>query len=127
MGSNGLTSLLYFLAFGLFFYWMMKRGGCGMHAHGGHGGHDHAGHGRGAPAGPDAQHADVSGSTKDPVCGMPIDPKRAVGMRTVGDRTFYFCSADCLAKFDADPEGMASRAPAEPSRAEHGHHQHHGG
>lgn len=27
MGSNGLTSLLYFLAFGLFFYWMMKRGG----------------------------------------------------------------------------------------------------
>ena len=121
MDSNGLTSLLYFLAFGLFFYWMMKRGGCGMHAHGGHTGHD-----QDAAAGPDAQRADVSGSTKDPVCGMPIDPKRAVGMRTVGDRTFYFCSADCLAKFDADPEGMASRAPAQASRAEHGHHHHHG-
>lgn len=38
--ANGLTSLLYFLAFGLFFYWMMKKGGCGMH---GHGGHDHDG------------------------------------------------------------------------------------
>jgi Cu+-exporting ATPase len=123
MSGNGLTSLLYFLAFGLFFYWMMKKGGCGMHTHGGH---DHAGHGHDDPAGPDARHSDVSGSTKDPVCGMPIDPKRAVGIRTVRDRTFYFCSADCLAKFDADPEGMASRAPAEASRAEHGHHQHHG-
>ena len=122
MDSNGLTSLLYFLAFGLFFYWMMKRGGCGMHAHGGHTGRDHD-----AAAGPDVQRADVvSGSTKDPVCGMPIDPKRAVGMRTGGDRTFYFCSADCLAKFDADPEGMASRAPAWASGAEHGHHHHHG-
>jgi Cu+-exporting ATPase len=127
MGSDGLTSLLYFLAFGLFFYWMMRRGGCGMHAHGGHGGHDHAGNGHDAPAGPDGQDADGSGSTKDPVCGVPIDPKRAVGMRTVRDRTFYFCSADCLAKFDADPTGIASRAPAEASRSEHGQHQHHGG
>ena len=56
MGSNGLTSLLYFLAFGLFFYWMMKRGGCGMHAHGGHGGHDHGGHERDAAAGPPRAH-----------------------------------------------------------------------
>ena len=126
MGSNGLMSLLYFLGFGLFFYWMMKKGGCGMHAHGGHGGHDHAGHGRGAPGGPDAQHADVSGLTRDPVCGMPIDPKRAVGMRAVRDRTFYFCSANCLAKFDTDPEGIARRAPAETAEAEHGHDQHHG-
>ena len=123
MGANGLTSLLYFLAFGLFFYWMMKKGGCGMHAHGGHG---HAGDGNDAPAGPDAQHAGVSGSTKDPVCGMPLDPKRAVGMRTVRDLTFYFCSADCLAKFDADPEDVASRAPVEAPRAESGHHHHHG-
>ncbi|MCZ7618939.1 MAG: YHS domain-containing protein [Myxococcota bacterium] len=126
MGSNGLTSLLYFLAFGLFFYWIMKKGGCGLHAHGSHGRHDHAGQGYDPSVGPNAQHADVSGSTKDPICGMPIDPKRAVGMRTVRDRTFYFCSADCLAKFDADPEGMASRAPAEAARAEHGHHRHHG-
>jgi hypothetical protein len=60
-----------FLAFGLFFYSMMKKGGCGMH---GHGGHDHASHGHDASASPDAQHA-----------------------------------------------------PAEPSRTEHGHQQHHGG
>lgn len=122
MDSSGLTSLVYLLAFGLFFYWMMKRAGCGMHAHGGHG---HAGHEHDAPGGAGAQHADVSGSTMDPVCGMPIDPKRAVGMRTVRDRTFYFCSADCLAKFDSDPTGIATRVPAEASRAEQGHHQHH--
>jgi len=114
MGSNGLTSLLYFLAFGLFFYWMMKRGGCGMLCHGSHGGHDHAGHGRGAAAGADGQHPDVSGSAKDPVCGMPIDSNRAVGMRTFRGRTFHFCSADCLAKFDADRQ--ASAAALRPSR-----------
>ena len=94
-----------------------------MHGHG-HGGHNHTGQGHDDPASPDVRHPDVSGSTRDPVCGMPIDPKRATGTRTVSDRTFYFCSPDCLAKFDADPEGMASRAPAEGSRSQRVHHHH---
>ncbi len=41
---------------------------------------------------------------KDPVCGMLVDPQRAVGQRAVGGRTYYFCSGTCLAKFDAKPE-----------------------
>jgi hypothetical protein len=117
VGENGLTSLLFFLAFGLFFYWMMKKRGCSMH---GHGGHNRAGHVHADPAGPDARHGDVTGSTKDPVYGMPLDPNRAVGMRAFRDRSFYLSSAYCP-KFDAHPNGIASRARAEGSRAEHGH------
>lgn len=37
---------------------------------------------------------------KDPVCGMLVDPKQAAGQRTYEDKTYYFCSTDCLAKFD---------------------------
>ena len=48
MGGSGLTSLLFFLAFGLFLYWMMKKSSCGMH---GHGGYDQAGYGRDDSAG----------------------------------------------------------------------------
>lgn len=45
---------------------------------------------------------------KDPVCGMLVDPQRAVGKRTTGGKTYYFCSASCLAKFDAKPERFVS-------------------
>jgi len=42
MNGDTLTSFLYLAGIGLFFYWMMRRGGCGMH-----GGHGHDGHGHG--------------------------------------------------------------------------------
>jgi len=119
MNDNSLTSLLYFLGFGLFFYWMMRKGGCGMHGHGDHSGHRH---GEDAPSNTDKP---GSGSPKDPVCGMPVDLERAAGMRQVKGQNFYFCSANCLAKFDADPEGFAGRASPEKA-SPHGHHQHHG-
>lgn len=41
MTSFDWTSLIYLLGIGGLFYWMMKRGGCGMHAHG-HQHHDRA-------------------------------------------------------------------------------------
>ena len=52
----------------------------------------------------------------DPVCGMRIDPTTAVGQRDYQGQTYYFCSASCVAKFDADParyasSGSAARAP----------------
>ncbi len=40
---------------------------------------------------------------KDPVCGMMIDPKTAFATREHAGQTFYFCSQDCVDKFDADP------------------------
>ena len=39
----------------------------------------------------------------DPVCGMTIDPSSAVASREHDGTTFYFCSTDCVEKFDADP------------------------
>lgn len=40
---------------------------------------------------------------KDPVCGMELDPKTAFATREHEGQTFYFCSKDCAARFDADP------------------------
>ncbi len=120
MSSSTWTSLLYFLGFGLFFYWMMKKGGCGMHGHGGHGAHGGPDHGYGSSA-PDEV---ASGATKDPVCGMLVEPNQAAGLRTVSGQTFSFCSVTCLAKFDADPEGFARPAAAGPAPLTHAHHEH---
>ena len=45
---------------------------------------------------------------KDPVCGMDIDPQDAVAAREHMGQTFHFCSANCVAKFDADPHRYAA-------------------
>jgi len=113
MAGNALSSLLYFLVVGLFFYWMMRKGGCGMHGHG-HGGHSHGGGGH-----PDGG---MGGATRDPVCGMTVDPVRAAGTRVVMGRTFYLCSESCLATFDRDPEGYARRAAGSKESPAHHHH-----
>lgn len=42
-------------------------------------------------------------TVKDPVCGMMIDPKTAFATREHAGKTFYFCSQDCVDKFDANP------------------------
>jgi len=41
---------------------------------------------------------------KDPVCGMLVDPERAAGQHVHDGRTYYFCSAACLAKFEQAPQ-----------------------
>ncbi|HEY6292144.1 MAG TPA: heavy metal translocating P-type ATPase [Terriglobia bacterium] len=48
----------------------------------------------------------------DPVCGMAVDPGRAADHGEYGNRTYYFCSRGCLAKFQAEPEGYAAPKPA---------------
>ena len=47
---------------------------------------------------------------KDPVCGMEIEQQDAAASREHMGRTFYFCSANCVAKFDADPHRYAQAA-----------------
>lgn len=39
----------------------------------------------------------------DPVCGMDIEPKEAFANREHMGQKYYFCSEDCVNKFDADP------------------------
>jgi len=55
-----------------------------------HGHHDHAA----APA----EHL-----ATDPVCGMKVDPHTAKHRAQYAGRTYYFCSARCREKFEADP------------------------
>jgi YHS domain-containing protein len=40
---------------------------------------------------------------KDPVCGMKVDPAKAQFKSEYEGKTYYFCSADCKTKFDANP------------------------
>jgi P-type Cu+ transporter len=41
--------------------------------------------------------------TRDPVCGMGIDPQSAFATREHMGQTFYFCSKNCVDQFDANP------------------------
>lgn len=40
---------------------------------------------------------------KDPICGMEIEAEKSFAARPTNDGTFYFCSEDCLKKFEASP------------------------
>ena len=46
--------------------------------------------------------------TQDPVCRMTIDPAQAAGQVQYEGRTYYFCSAHCKGKFEADPKEYAA-------------------
>ena len=64
-----------------------------------------------------AQEAAGADLAKDPVCGMSVDPHTARHRREHGGRTFYFCSARCAEKFEAEPEAYLGpeRAKARPA------------
>ena len=47
---------------------------------------------------------DATSVTKDPVCGMTVDPATALHAERDGE-TFYFCSEHCRAKFSSTPAG----------------------
>ncbi len=60
-------------------------------------------------------------TVKDPVCQMDVDPQTAAARFEYKGRTYYFCSAHCQKKFEADPERYlgvgpvaASSMPASP-------------
>jgi Cu+-exporting ATPase len=94
--SNSALSLLWWVAIGLLFFWLMRRGGCGM-------GHGH-GHGHRDEHDRPNDHAPRSASGKpiDPVCGMEIDPDKAAATRVVMGQTYFLCSQTCIDAFDKD-------------------------
>ncbi|MDQ7746591.1 heavy metal translocating P-type ATPase [Hydrogenophaga pseudoflava] len=74
----------------------------------------HAGHAA-ASAPPDADAA-----LKDPVCGMAVTAQSAHRAEHMG-HSFFFCSAKCKARFDANPMqymGTPAAAPAHPAPAQ---------
>ena len=46
----------------------------------------------------------------DPVCGMQVDSEKAAGESRYQDRTYYFCSDECLRDFEANPSRYVSAA-----------------
>ncbi|MES2750896.1 MAG: YHS domain-containing protein, partial [Pseudomonadota bacterium] len=65
---------------------------------GGHSAHSHADHGAHARTGDNATHA------IDPVCGMRVDPATAKHRFAYKDQDYFFCSARCRERFEAEPE-----------------------
>ncbi len=51
------------------------------------------------------------GKMKDPVCGMDVNPVTARHRTIYNDKEYFFCSAGCLAKFQANPERILSSPP----------------
>ncbi len=47
---------------------------------------------------------------KDPVCGMVLDDKDVVATSEYRGKRYSFCSQDCKAAFDKDPERYAGKA-----------------
>jgi len=50
----------------------------------------------------------------DPVCGMKVDPQTTAHRTSHDGHPFYFCSAGCKAKFEADPAKYLGERKAEP-------------
>jgi Cu+-exporting ATPase len=46
---------------------------------------------------------------RDPVCGMEVDAQKAAGKSEYKGKTYYFCSAGCKRKFDANPTQYAGK------------------
>lgn len=46
---------------------------------------------------------------KDPVCGMTLTAETAAGSSEYNGSTYYFCSPDCKASFDANPQRYAAK------------------
>ncbi|MFM9859446.1 heavy metal translocating P-type ATPase [Pseudoxanthobacter sp. M-2] len=82
----------------------------GIHDHGadGHAGHSHGAHGH------DTAPAVDDGRVLDPVCGMRVDPQTAKHRFEHEGQPYFFCSAGCRTKFEADPGKYLNKADAPP-------------
>ena len=50
--------------------------------------------------------------TKDPVCGMDVQPEQAAGQSEYKGQTYYFCCPTCKQQFDKEPQRYAESQPA---------------
>src|SRR3954471_19238562 len=68
---------------------------------------------------PRPEAAQPVGETKatDPVCGMQVDVATAKNISELDGKKYYFCSAGCKAKFDANPDPYLNKP-----HAGHAHH-----
>src|SRR5437879_12183378 len=57
-----------------------------------------------------------SAVSKDPVCGMTVNPSTAKHNHAHEGTTYHFCCVHCLEKFKADPQRYLSAASAKPAQ-----------
>src|SRR6202795_2379323 len=58
----------------------------------------------------------------DPVCGMQVDERTAAGSSVFEGSNYYFCSAGCKKKFEANPSAYVGTPPAgDTKEPEHAH------
>src|SRR6266851_8502616 len=62
-------------------------------------------------AAPSSAKAQDQDQNKDPVCGMDVNPATARYKTLHNGKEYFFCSAGCLAKFQATPEKILSSLP----------------
>lgn len=110
MDTESIKSLLSILLWGAVFFIMM-RFGCGAHMAGGHG--HHGGHGKSDEA--------SGGETRDPVCGMSVDPQKSTAASAYRGKTYHFCSTSCRDKFEQAPKKYID-ASAQGQHQQGGHH-----
>ena len=48
----------------------------------------------------------------DPICARQVDERTAKNTSVFDGRDYYFCSAGCKKKFDADPASYVHKAAA---------------
>jgi len=53
-------------------------------------------------------------ATKDPVCGMTVDPAKSSHSHEHAGQIYHFCAERCRARFADDPESFLNPAPAAP-------------
>lgn len=58
--------------------------------------------------------------SKDPVCGMAVDPSKAADQYEYKGVTYYFCSRGCKQAFERDPEKYLG--PTQPDPHSHDPH-----
>ena len=57
--------------------------------------------------------------TRDPVCGMTVNPASAPARATMSGETYYFCSERCRSEFESAP-GKWARASSDIPRVAEG-------
>jgi Cu+-exporting ATPase len=80
-----------------------------------HANHDHHGHAHGAAHSCCGGKHDAAKTAIDPVCGMKIDPATAKHRLAYMGQDYFFCSARCRERFQAEPEKFLKPREPEPA------------
>ena len=62
------------------------------------------------PSRPPSAPATAPARSRDPVCGMEVDPATAAGSHVHQGVTYYFCNLGCLERFRQDPAAYLTGA-----------------